>query len=101
MLRLALADIERNRSVYPSGFADALLHGGKIDGDTLLIPPNEFQALAERFKRTTGLGDLVHRIAQPIARAIDSTLGTDIEHCGGCAKRRERLNSIRLANPVK
>lgn len=39
-----------------------------------------------------GLGDVVALAAQPIARAIDKVLGTDIEHCGGCAERRENLN---------
>jgi hypothetical protein len=40
------------------------------------------------------LGDVVHTIAQPIARGIDSALGTDIENCGGCAKRRASLNQL-------
>lgn len=39
-----------------------------------------------------GAGDVVHRVAQPIARALDRVLGTNIEHCGGCAQRREKLN---------
>jgi hypothetical protein len=39
-----------------------------------------------------GAGDVVHRVAQPIARALDRVLGTKIEHCGGCAQRRETLN---------
>jgi hypothetical protein len=41
-----------------------------------------------------GLGDMIHSVAQPIARAIDSTLGTDIQNCGGCKKRREMLNEM-------
>jgi len=46
-----------------------------------------------RRPRAKGLGDLVHAMAQPIARAIDRVAGTDIEHCGGCAKRRATLNA--------
>jgi hypothetical protein len=41
-----------------------------------------------------GLGDLVHKVANPIAKSIDGVLGTDIEHCGGCAARRAALNNF-------
>ena len=40
-----------------------------------------------------GLGDVVHLAAQPIAKAIDKALGTNIKGCGACAKRREALNN--------
>ena len=40
-----------------------------------------------------GLGDLVARIAEPIAGAIDAVAGTHIKGCGGCARRREKLNA--------
>ena len=40
-----------------------------------------------------GLGDAVHALAQPIARAIDMVAGTNIRGCGSCAKRRAMLNS--------
>ena len=39
-----------------------------------------------------GLGDVVAAVAQPIAKAFDRVAGTDIEHCAGCEKRREKLN---------
>lgn len=39
-----------------------------------------------------GLGDVVHKVAQPIAKAIDKALGTKIQSCGGCKKRRDALN---------
>lgn len=39
-----------------------------------------------------GLGDLVAMIAQPIARAIDTMAGTDLQNCKGCADRKDRLN---------
>jgi len=40
----------------------------------------------------TGLGDRVKRIAQPIARAIDRVVGTNIQGCDACQKRQEYLN---------
>lgn len=39
-----------------------------------------------------GLGDLVERIARPIARAIDRAFGTKLASCGACKKRRDWLN---------
>lgn len=39
-----------------------------------------------------GLGDVVHKVAQPIAKAIDKALGTKVQKCGGCQKRRDALN---------
>jgi len=40
----------------------------------------------------TGAGDAFAIVAQPIARIIDKVAGTDIEHCGGCKKRRAAWN---------
>jgi len=37
-------------------------------------------------------GDAVYKLAQPIARFLDFMLGTDIEHCDGCKRRRILLN---------
>lgn len=48
-------------------------------------------------RKYRGLGDAVAAVAQPIARAIDRIAGTDIQHCGGCQKRRNYLN--RISNP--
>ena len=45
-------------------------------------------------KKYPGLGDLVARVAQPIAKAIDAVLGTKVQSCKACAKRREALNNI-------
>lgn len=42
---------------------------------------------------SVGLGDMVHAVAQPIAKAIDRVAGTNIQGCGACAKRRAMLNS--------
>lgn len=44
--------------------------------------------------KQTGLGDIVHKIAQPIARTIDGALGTDLQNCGGCKNRRAALNRM-------
>ena len=46
--------------------------------------------------RKYGLGDVVAAVTQPIARAVDRIAGTNLKGCQGCAKRRDRLNRIRL-----
>lgn len=44
-------------------------------------------------KGTRGLGDLVHHVAQPIAKVIDKALGTNVQGCWSCSGRREALNN--------
>lgn len=40
----------------------------------------------------SGLGDAVKIVAQPIAKVIDAAIGTDVQNCGKCEKRRQYLN---------
>lgn len=37
-------------------------------------------------------GDLIHSLANPIARSIDAVAGTNVSGCSGCKKMRENLN---------
>lgn len=48
----------------------------------------------EEIRPRRGLGDAVAVVAQPIARAVDAVLGTDLENCGGCRRRRAALNAL-------
>ena len=48
----------------------------------------------KKVKQKKGLGDMVETIAKPIAKAIDSVAGTDIEHCEGCEKRKNFMNKL-------
>ena len=65
-------------------------------GKTIVINPNREPDAPEPIeivkKKITGIGDVVHKIAQPIAKSIDMVAGTKIQQCGGCKKRREALN---------
>lgn len=45
-------------------------------------------------QKINGIGDIIHKITSPFAIAIDGTLGTNIQNCGGCKKRREALNKL-------
>jgi hypothetical protein len=40
----------------------------------------------------SGLGDLVHLFAMPVAQLIDAVFNTRIKDCRGCKRRREWLN---------
>lgn len=50
---------------------------------------NESNESNEKIK---GLGDVVEKVAKPIAKVIDAVANTNIQGCGGCAKRRKYLN---------
>lgn len=43
-------------------------------------------------RKYRGLGDVVAGVAQPVAKLIDGTLGTDLQNCPGCHGRQEWLN---------
>jgi len=47
-------------------------------------------------RKIRGAGDLVHFLAQPVAKAIDAMAGTNLQTCAGCKRRREKLNQIKL-----
>jgi hypothetical protein len=38
------------------------------------------------------LGDAVEKVAKPIAKVIDKVVGTELQNCGGCKARQEKLN---------
>ena len=46
--------------------------------------------------RRRGLGDAVHAVLKPLAVAVDKVAGTDLKNCGGCKRRREALNKIKI-----
>jgi hypothetical protein len=46
------------------------------------------------YQAITGMGDLVERVALPVAKFIDRVAGTDLQNCGGCEERRDDLNKL-------
>ena len=44
----------------------------------------------------SGIGDLVHLFAMPVAAMLDSVFGTRFKDCKACARRRALLNKIKL-----
>lgn len=51
-------------------------------------------ALAAEIEQVRGLGDVVAKAVKPLVRVSDALLGTDWQHCGGCADRQRRLNAL-------
>ncbi len=45
-------------------------------------------------KASTGLGDLVHAVANPIAVLVDKTTGSRLVGCKPCGQRRDALNQL-------
>lgn len=43
-------------------------------------------------RRRIGLGDAMAAVAQPIAKAVDAVLGTNLQNCASCGQRQESLN---------
>jgi hypothetical protein len=93
---ITLESIKNNAVNRPPGYYEDVLSHGKIVGSNLDIESKEYIALVKKYspERIKGMGDLVYKFANPIAHGIDAVLGTHIQGCGGCKKRREKLNEI-------
>lgn len=99
MVKVSLQHIDDCKATRPSGYAEALLAAGTVNEGYLLIDHDKLEEIVRKFtpnriKTVKGLGDLIHKVANPIAKAIDTVAGTNVQGCGGCAKRREKLNQM-------
>lgn len=89
--RLQLAARAKTRT---TGFIEAVLAAARPVNDTTYEISDEAY-LAILTKHTPGLGDVVASVAQPVARAIDAILGTNVAGCAKCKARQEWLNGWR------
>lgn len=48
----------------------------------------------EEIPKIKGLGDVVAKVAEPIATIVDKVFHTHIKGCSACAKRRKKLNDL-------
>lgn len=103
-MRLRITKIHDAAKDRPDGYVEEVLSRGVIDGEWLEISDEDLSDLRAKFRPKPviqptphsgirGAGDLVALAAQPIARVIDTVFKTNIQHCGGCAKRRAALNA--------
>ncbi len=81
-------------------YALELYEAGSMAGDYLIIPMRDAVELKRRYgqkSKMRGLGDLIHKIAAPIAKVlklscIDKATGK-LKPQSPCAKRMERMNN--------
>ena len=99
MVKISVKHIEDCRATRPEGYADALIAAGSIQDGFLMIEQESLDAIVRqytpnRIAKVQGVGDLIHKVANPVAKVIDFVAGTNVQGCGGCAKRRENLNKM-------
>lgn len=77
-------------------FKDGACKRGYFDGNPSVENCDECYAINGEMEIEDFLllGDAVERIANPIARIVDKVAGTDLQNCGGCKKRKNRLNRM-------
>ena len=67
---------------------------GRMSGEHYIAPKNEFDALCSRHFHALAPGEIIHTLAQPVARLLVG-FGVSFEDCG-CAARRLMLNAAHL-----
>jgi hypothetical protein len=109
---IRIKDIEKMSKFRPIGYKEEVLNSGEVIDDMLWIEWGDYKKLLEKYSpnaRSTvnkskpcsscgqspkGLGSAIEKIAKPIAKMIDKVVGTDIQNCGGCKKRKEKLDQL-------
>ncbi|MDB6026306.1 MAG: hypothetical protein JWM68_2529 [Verrucomicrobiales bacterium] len=92
-ISFALRLVKERAEHRPEGYLLDVLSAGTVDGEMITFETRVYTALCQKYS-PRGLGDVVANFAQPVARALDSVLGTNIQNCGGCKDRQETLNKI-------
>ena len=94
-------DYDLKETITGLSFLNLIENINKARLDKNLTPLNNAEQLIQdqlcdtlgvAYCEEKGLGDIVHSVAQPIAKVIDKVVGTQIQGCSGCAQRRARLN---------
>ncbi len=100
---LRMSEVLEKTKDKPDYYRD-LMDCGQVINDILYIEPKNFQRLNEvvrkhnphlstvKEKTPKGLGDLVEKVAKPIAKTIDFMIGTNLTKCQSCGERKEWLN---------
>ena len=98
-MKILIKSLEQMSKNRPGGYLEDCLSHGIVAGNFLEITSEGYSKLLEKYRPQTpytgsmrGAGDMVYKLANPIAHVIDAVTGTHIQGCGGCAKRRESWN---------
>lgn len=98
----AFKSIKTKERVNPEAAMAELLTLGAVAEGVLTIDSDKFETWREKYTapitakpvvKFTGAGDVAAAMFQPVAKAFDAILGTDIQNCSGCAERKEILNN--------
>jgi hypothetical protein len=95
-MRINIEKLKSNAINRPSGYLEDVLSKGIVNGNYLEITPAMYREMLMKYdtNRIRGLGDLVAKVAQPIAHVIDQVTGTHIAGCRGCKQRQNKLNQL-------
>lgn len=90
----ALEEMAKQRP--PEYMADMIAHGIKHNDNLEMTEAVYRQMLAKYRPKIKGLGSLIAIPAQMVAKTIDKVSGgrTHISTCGGCQKRKEKLDKM-------
>ncbi|MDE2106725.1 MAG: hypothetical protein KGL39_56440 [Patescibacteria group bacterium] len=89
------SELDSGAAIFQNGFVEAVKGAGESTDAGTVLDAMILAVLMKRYPPSEpmrGLGDMVAKVAQPVARAIDAVAGTKIANCGGCAKRQDALN---------
>lgn len=105
-MKLLISRIHAAAADRPAGYVQDVLSHGEVSGEWLVISNEALAQLREKYRtgesmpempRTKGLGDLVSKVATPLARALRLPCIDPETHNlrpeSGCAKRRDALNA--------
>jgi len=93
-MKLLLNDIFEASLNRPEGYVDDVLSKGVVEEDWVEMEDEVYFQLKNKYSPSVeGLGDVVSVFAQPIARAIDSVTGGNLQGCSSCERRRKLLNA--------
>jgi hypothetical protein len=82
----------------PGAFLNAVGQIGTLSGDFWMLDHLAYNRLVRQHPANRGLGDMVSKVATPIARAlklpcVDRATG-ELRQESGCAKRKAMLNQL-------
>ncbi len=93
-MKQLVSRLESWRDKMPEGYIAEILAKGTVTNGIIEISYDDVRAIQSKYQPQPikGLGDVVAKIAQPIARAIDRVAKTDLKNCARCKKTQARLN---------
>lgn len=93
MMPVSLESLRAAAGSRPVGYVHDVLSRGSVRDGFVWLTPADYEFLRLKYS-PAGLGDQVARLAKPIARVLDATLGTNLASCPSCADRQAALNHL-------